>query len=109
MLKGMQMRVSMQLKGGIMNISLALSRNKKAILVYDEPLGFSPSWVESSADGRGLRIIGDAGEEYVAGFPDEKTLLDIRHLNDLFMVRMNGQEPVETFSVSFVNQNYGDC
>jgi hypothetical protein len=48
-----------------MNIALALGQDNRAILLYDEPLGFAPAWIESSEDGRGVRIIGEEGQEYL--------------------------------------------
>jgi hypothetical protein len=92
-----------------MNIALTLSQDKKAILVYDQPLGFAPAWIESSEDGRGLRIIGDAGEEFVAGFISTKLISQLEHLHDVFLVRMENLKPVESFKVSFVNQVYKDA
>jgi hypothetical protein len=91
-----------------MNIALTLSQDKKAILVYDQPLGFAPAWIESSEDGRGLRIIGDGGQEFVAGLINRDVIAHLQHLNDIFLVRMENRAPVESFKVSFVNQVYGD-
>jgi hypothetical protein len=91
-----------------MNIALTLSRNNKAILVYDQPLGFSPAWIESSEDGRGVRIIGDGGEEFVAGLLDNKIVSRLHMLSDIILVRMQDRKPVESYKVSFVSQRYGD-
>lgn len=91
-----------------MNIGLALSQDNKAILVYDQPLGFAPAWIESSEDGRGLRIIGEEGQEYLAAMLFDKIFAKIGHLTDVFMVRMENLKPVESHKVSFVNQVYSD-
>ncbi len=91
-----------------MNIALALSQDNKAILVYDQPLGFSPAWIESSEDGRGMRIIGEEGQEYVAGLLYENVFSRLSHLSDVFMVRMENRKPVESHRVSFINQCYGE-
>lgn len=91
-----------------MNIALALGQNNKAILLYDEPLGFAPAWIESSEDGRGVRIIGEEGEEYLAGLLFDSFFNQLQYLNDITMVRMEDRKPVESHKVSFVNQNYGD-
>lgn len=91
-----------------MNIALTLGRDNKAILIYDEPLGFAPAWIESSEDGRGVRIIGSEGEEYLAGLLSDSFFSKLRGLSNIVMVRMEDRKPVESHKVSFVNQCYGD-
>ncbi len=91
-----------------MNIALTLGRDNKAILLYDEPLGFAPAWIESSEDGRGVRIIGSEGQEYLAGLLTNSFFSKLRGLSDIVMVRMEDRRPVESHRVSFVNQQYGD-
>lgn len=91
-----------------MNIALALSQDKKAILLYDQPLGFVPAWIESSEDGRGVRIIGEEGQEYLAGLLTDSFFEHLKFVSDLVMVRMEGSKQVESHKVSFVNQTYKD-
>lgn len=91
-----------------MNIALALGQDNKAILLYDEPLGFAPAWIESSEDGRGMRIIGEEGQEYVAGLLLDSFFTQLQYLNGIVMVRMENRQPVESHDVSFINQNYKD-
>ncbi|HTK83506.1 MAG TPA: hypothetical protein VL625_00335 [Patescibacteria group bacterium] len=89
-----------------MNVALTLSRNNKAMLIYDQPLGFQPSWVETSADGEGLRVIGADGQSLKLG-------VFYRHINDklgqvgtVLMVQMGQDGPIEGFDVPFVSQTY---
>ncbi len=89
-----------------MNIALALGHDNKAMLVYDRPFEFIPAWIESAADGRGVRIIGEEGEEYVAGLPSEKIILELSTLSEVLLVRMQNERAVECFTVSFVSQKY---
>lgn len=89
-----------------MNIALALCHDNKAMLVYDQPFQFIPAWIESAADGRGIRIIGEEGQEYVAGMPDSKIISKLMGLNDVLLVRMQAERPVECFTVTFVSQKY---
>jgi hypothetical protein len=89
-----------------MNIALALGQDNKAMLVYDQPFEFIPAWIESAADGRGIRIIGEEGQEHVAGIPDSKIILELERLRSVLLVRMQGERPVEAFTVSYVTQNY---
>ncbi|MBP7721175.1 MAG: hypothetical protein KA155_01430 [Alphaproteobacteria bacterium] len=91
-----------------MNIALALGQDNKAVLLYDEPLGFAPAWIESSEDGRGMRIIGEGGEEYLAGVLFDSVFNQLQDLSGIMMVRMENNEPVESHTVSFVNQTYKD-
>jgi hypothetical protein len=91
-----------------MNIALTLSQGHKAMLVYDQPFPFIPSWIESSADGRGVRIIGEGGEEFTADISDSQFLSKLEPLQDIMLVRMQDRRPVECFTVSFINQNYED-
>ncbi len=92
-----------------MNIAMLLGHGGKAMMVYDQPLGFVPAWIESSEDGRGLRIIGEEGQEYLAGLLYQKITLDMQRLDDVVMVRMENRQPAECHAVSFVNQIYGDA
>jgi hypothetical protein len=89
-----------------MNIALALGQDNKAMLVYDQPFEFIPAWIESAADGRGVRIIGEEGQEYVAGLPDSKIISELERLRDVLMVRMKDNRPIEAFTVSFITQKY---
>lgn len=73
-----------------MNIALALGHDNKATLVYDQELGFTHAWIESAADGRGIRIIGEEGHEFTAGLPDRTIIHNLNHLADIVMVRMEG-------------------
>ena len=91
-----------------MNIGLTLSRDNKALLIYDQPLGFSPAWIESSEDGRGVRIVGSEGQEFRAGLLDNKIVSRLHMLRDIIMVRMENRKPVESYKVSFVSQRYKD-
>ncbi|MCE7887433.1 MAG: hypothetical protein DYH13_08045 [Alphaproteobacteria bacterium PRO2] len=91
-----------------MNVALALGQDNRAILIYDEPLGFAPAWIESSEDGRGMRIIGEEGQEYLAGLLFDSYFNQLLSLNDIMMVRMENDQPVESHKVSFVNQTYKD-
>lgn len=91
-----------------MNVALTLSKKGEAMLVYDQPLGFDPAWVESADDGTGVRIIGEEGEEFLAGILYNNLLSDIEHLQDVILVRMESGAPAETRSVAFINQHYGD-
>ncbi len=91
-----------------MNIALALGQDNRAILLYDEPLGFAPAWIESSEDGRGVRIIGEEGQEYLAGLLYDSFFSQLQSLSGIMMVRMENHQPVESHTVSFVNQTYKD-
>lgn len=91
-----------------MNVALTLGQDNKAMLVYDQPLGFVPAWIESSADGRGIRIIGEEGQEFVAGLPQNKIISKIAYLKDVLLVRMENRRAAEQISVPFINQNYGE-
>jgi hypothetical protein len=89
-----------------MNIALTLSQDNKAMLIYDQPLSFIPAWIESSEDGRGLRIIGEDGQEFTAGVLYENIIAKLQNLTEIKLVRMQDRKPVESHKVSFVNQNY---
>ncbi len=89
-----------------MNVALTLSRNNKAMLIYDQPLGFQPSWVETSADGEGLRIIGLDGREMRVGGFFREINNSLAGIKDVLLVRMEKNEPVEGWTVPFVTQQY---
>ncbi len=89
-----------------MNVALTLSRNNKAMLIYDQPLGFQPSWVETSADGEGLRIIGLDGREMRVGGFFREINNSLAGIKDVLLVRMEKNEPVEGWNVPFVTQQY---
>jgi hypothetical protein len=91
-----------------MNIMLTVNDRSQALLLHDEPLGFSPSWVEFSRDERGVRIISDQGVELKAGVLIN--LIDYCQLDDVedvLLVQVHEQQPVEGFIVPFINQFYG--
>lgn len=88
-------------------MALTLNESGKAMLVYDCPLGFDPAWIEAARDGRGLRIIGEEGQEYTAGHPDNGILGRLQHLDTVILLRMDGDTPAESFHLSFINQDYG--
>lgn len=88
-----------------MNMALTLNENGQAMLVYDRPLGFIPSWVEVAQDGRGLRIISEEGMEYVAGHLDQAIFSRLRHLDVIFLMRTGETAPGESFRLSFISQD----
>ena len=87
---------------------MTLSIDNKAMLVYDQPLGFAPSWVECSSDGQGLRIIGDDGHEMQMGVFFQEINRKLLNINDVLLVRMEENKPVEGLTVPFISQSYGD-
>ena len=89
-----------------MNVALTLSADNKAMLVYDEPIGFKPSWVETSADGQGLRIIGDDGDELKVGVFYQEINKKLASVSDVLLVRMERGQAVEGRVVPFISQNY---
>lgn len=76
------------------------------MLIYDQPLGFQPSWVETSADGQGLRIIGVDGREMRVGGFFREINNSLAGISDVLLVRMEKNEPVEGWTVPFVTQQY---
>jgi hypothetical protein len=76
------------------------------MLIYDQPLGFQPSWVETSADGEGLRIIGLDGREMRVGGFFREINNSLAGIKDVLLVRMEKNEPVEGWNVPFVTQQY---
>jgi hypothetical protein len=89
-----------------MNIALTINKNNEATLLYDQPLRFTPAWVESSADGRGVRIVGENGEEYRAGIVQNAVMTRLQKIYDVLLVRMEKQVPVEGYDLPFVSQQY---
>lgn len=88
-------------------MALTLNASGKAMLIYDRPLGFQPAWIETAADGRGFRIIGEEGQEYVAGHPDNGILARMQPLETLILLRMADNMPAESFNLPLIKQNYG--
>ena len=88
-------------------MALTLNASGKAMLIYDRPLGFQPAWIETAADGRGFRIIGEEGQEYVAGHPHNDILARLDHLDTLILLCMENDGPKESFDIPMIKQNYG--
>jgi hypothetical protein len=89
-----------------MNVALTLSADNKAMLVYDQPLGFAPSWVECSADGEGLRIMSEDGREVRVGGFYKDICGKFGEICDVLVVRMEKNEPAEGCRVPFISQRY---
>lgn len=89
-----------------MNVALTLNHQNRAMLVYDQPLGFAPGWVECSMDGLGIRIISQEGREVRAGTLDRRACDRVGTLQDVLLVRIQGQQPVEGYMVPFISQTY---
>ena len=89
-----------------MNVALTLSQENKAMLVYDRPLGFIPSWVECSADGQGLRIIAGDGRALQVGCFYKEISDKLGNICDVLMVRMDRNEPVEGHTVPFIGHKH---
>jgi hypothetical protein len=90
-----------------MNIVLTVNDKNRAMLLHDTPLGFLPSWVEFSHDGRGVRIISLDGQEFTAGvIVKPETWRQLDNANGILLVQMQNQNPIEGYEVPFVNQYY---
>jgi hypothetical protein len=90
-----------------MNIVLTVNDKHQAMLLHDRPLDFMPSWVEFSRDRRGVRIISETGNEFVAGELATFTSWEILNSVDgILVVEMKDQKAVVGYTLPFVNQDY---
>ena len=90
-----------------MNVLLTVNDKFQAILFHDVPLNFVPAWVEFARDARGVRIIGEDGQEYLAGVMVSKDILKyLDDVNDIMLVHMSGGKAIEGYRVTFINQYY---
>lgn len=90
-----------------MNVILTVNDRFQAILFHDAPFNFQPAWVEFARDARGVRIIGEDGQEYLAGVGVSKDVLQhLDDVNDILLVHMRDGQPLDGYKVTFVNQYY---
>jgi hypothetical protein len=90
-----------------MNMVLTVNDKQQAMLMHDQPLEFMPSWVEFSRDKRGVRIISEAGDEFVAGELATLTSWEILNgIDGILVVQMQNQKAVVGYTVPFINQDY---
>ncbi len=90
-----------------MNVLLTVNDKFQAMLFHDVPLNFMPAWVEFARDARGVRIIGEDGQEYLAGVMVSKEILHLLDdVNDILLVYMRDGKAIEGNLVTFINQYY---
>src|ERR1700743_1100053 len=90
-----------------MNLLLTVNSKFQAALFHDQALGFVPSWVEFARDGRGVRIIGEDGQEYLAGLVVAKDVLRyLDDVNDIVVIWIGDGKALDSYQVTFINQYY---
>ena len=90
-----------------MNLFFTVNSKFQAALFHDQPLGFVPAWVEFARDGRGVRIIGEDGQEYLAGLVVTKDILRyLDDVNDIVVIWMRDGKAMDGYQVTFINQYY---
>ena len=90
-----------------MGFVLTVNDQHEAMLLHDEHLEFYPSWVEFSRDVRGIRIISMEGAEFSAGvLVNLVAWQQLDGVDQVLLVLMKNQLPVEGYELPFINQNY---
>ncbi len=90
-----------------MGFVLTVNDQQQAMLLHDEHLEFYPSWVEFSRDARGIRIISMEGAEFNAGvLVNLVAWQQLEGVDQVLLVLMKNQLPVEGYELPFINQNY---